>query len=371
MSGKYILMAINPGSTSTKVAVFEDEERLFGETIEHSAEALGAFAEIVDQYPYRKRAILEALARGGLSPAGMTAFVGRGGGLVACEGGTYPVNERLLEDAKSGRIAKHPATLGAVLAADFAREYGGAAYIVNPPDVDEMEDIARVGGLAALPRQSRFHALNQKEVALRACAEMGKLYAEVNLVVAHVGGGVSVSAHRRGRVVDTTDIVNGDCPMAPTRSGSLAPGAVVSMCFSGERTRKQMTDLILKNGGMVDHLGTSDVLEVKRRIEEGDSYAKLVYDAMIYQIGKSIGSYAAALSGEVDAILLTGGIARDRYLVDELARMVGFIASVKAFPGEFEMEALANGVLRVLRGTESPRTYTGVPVWSGFDAYRK
>jgi butyrate kinase len=362
----YRLFVINPGSTSTKIALFENDREVFSSNVSHGAARLKEFAEIPDQFPYRKETILGELAKNSISLEGTDAFVGRGGGLVGCEGGTYAVNETLLHHARIGFTVKHPATLGSQLAHDFARTYGGKAFVVNPPDVDEFDPVARVTGLADVARESRGHPLNQKEVAIRYAADTGRRYEDLNLVISHIGGGISVTAHRKGRMVDSTDVINGDGPMAPTRAGAIPATAIMRMCFSGKYTEKQIYDRITKAGGLVDHLGTSEVTEVLRRIENGDIYAKLVYDAMIYQIGKYIGAYATVLKGEIDAILLTGGIARDTYLVDGISGMVRYIAPVAVYAGEFEMEALAAGALRVLKGQEEAKTYTGVPVWSGF-----
>jgi butyrate kinase len=365
------LFVINPGSTSTKIALFEDEREVFSSNVSHDAAKLKEFAEISDQFSYRKETILGELARHGFSLAGTDAFVGRGGGLVGCEGGTYTINDTLLHHARTGFTVRHPAILGSQLAQDFAATYGGRAFVVNPPDVDEFEAIARVTGLADVVRESRGHPLNQKEVAIRYASDVGKRYEDLNLVISHIGGGVSVTAHRKGRMIDSTDVINGDGPMAPTRAGALPATAIVRMSYADGYTQKQMYDRITKTGGLIDHLGTSEVTEVLDRIRKGDPYARLVYDAMIYQIGKYIGAYAAVLRGEVDAILLTGGIAHDPYLVDGITVMVKFIAPVKVYAGEFEMEALAAGALRVLKGEEEPKTYTGIPVWSGFERQPK
>lgn len=367
MTKVYRLFTINPGSTSTKIAMFENDKRTFVANVSHDANVLKNFAEISDQFDYRKETILNELAKMNVSLEGTDAFVGRGGGLVGLDGGTYPVNDILLHHARIGFTIKHPATLGSQLAYDFAQTYGGQAFVVNPPDVDELDLVARVTGLASCARESRGHPLNQKEIGHRYAASIGQRYEDLNLVISHIGGGVSVTAHKQGRMVDSNDVVNGDGPMAPTRAGSIPCKDIINMCFSGQYTKKQMMDYLTKNGGMVDHLGTSDMLEVIEKIKNGDQYAKLIYDAMIYQIGKFIGAYAAVLRGKVDAIILTGGIARDENLVAELKDMVSFIAPVVAMPGEFEMEALAAGALRVLRGEEEPKNYTGVPVWSGFE----
>ena len=370
------MLAINPGSTSTKIALFENEKKLFGTEVVHDAAELRKCAEIADQFPLRRDTVVRAMADAGYRLDGVRsgsidAFVGRGGGCVACAGGTYSVNDLMLSDAGSGRYAKHPANFGSILASEFAREFGGKAFVVDPPSVDEMDDVARVTGIAGVYRHSRFHALNQKEAAIRAAAELGKSYADVNVVVAHVGGGSSVSAHRRGRVVDTTDLVDGEGPMAPTRCGNVPPGAVSGLCFSGEYAPSDISNLIFKNGGMENLLGTSDVREAKRMAEAGDEYAKLVQEAMAYQVGKYVGMFAAALRGDVDAVVLTGGVVRDTEFTEMVRSMVGFIAPVKVYGGEFEMEALANGALRVLRGEEKPQVYTGIPVWTDFKHLRR
>jgi butyrate kinase len=367
MDRKYRIFAINPGSTTTKTALFENERELFSANVSHDAVKLKDFSEISDQLPYRRETILSELAKNNISLEGIAAFVGRGGGLVGLTGGTYTVNETLLHHARIGFTVKHPATLGSRLAHEFATTYGGQAFVVNPPDVDEFDLIARVSGLSDVTRESRIHALNQKEVGIRYAHDIGRRYEDLNLVISHIGGGISVTAHRKGLMADSNDIINGDGPMAPTRAGAIPATAIIRMCYSGKYTEKEMYDRITKTGGLVDHLGTSEVKEVLARIKAGDTYAKLIYDAMIYQIGKYIGAYTAALKGDVDAILLTGGIAHDSYLVDKLTEMVSYIAPVKVYAGEFEMEALAAGALRVLKGEEQAKAYSGVPVWSGFE----
>lgn len=367
MTEKYKIFAINPGSTSTKIALFENEKAVFSVTVAHDTNKLKEFPEISDQLPYREEVMLAELAKNNIRLQGTDAFVGRGGGLVSLEGGTYAINEILLEHARVGITVKHPAMLGGQLAHEFASIYGGQSFVVNPPDVDEFDLIARVSGLSDIPRCSRCHALNQKEVAIRYAEEVGKRYEDLNLVIAHMGGGISVTVHRKGRMVDSTDNIEGDGPMAPNRPGALPVMPVVRMCFSGECTEKEISERITRGGGLLDHLGTADMLEAVERIKKGDNYAKLVYNAMIYQICKYIGAYATVLKGQVDAILLTGGIANDAYLVGQITESVEYIAPVKVYAGEFEMEALAAGALRVLTGKAKPKTYTGVPVWSGFE----
>lgn len=364
--GNYKVFAINPGSTSTKIAMFEDGNEVFSKNVSHDAEKLKEFREISDQFGYRKDTILEELDAAGQTLEGVDAFSARGGGLVNVEGGVYLVGEKLLEHARAGFSVKHPATLGAQLAAAFAKEYGGQAFVVNPPDVDEFTDVARMTGLKGIYRESRIHALNQKEIGIRYAGKLGKTYEELNLIVCHIGGGISVTAHEHGKMVDSNDIANGDGPMAPTRCGQLPVKDVINMCYSGMYTEREMRDKVTKTGGLVDHLGTSDAREVEQMVRDGNRYAKLVYDAMIYEIGKAAGAMAAVLKGQVDGIVLTGGISHDRYVVGGLREMLSFLAPIEVMAGEFEMEALAAGAIRVLEGKEEGKVYTGAPVWSGF-----
>ena len=367
MSRQYNVFAINPGSTSTKLAMFEGDKMTFSVNVTHDANKLNEFNEIADQLPYRKATILNELAKNNILLEGVDAFAARGGGLAGLEGGTYIVNEALLHHARICFAAKHPNTLASQIADDFTKIYGGKAFVVNPPDVDEFEDVARISGVSDVFRQCKSHPLNQKEVAIRHAASIGKCYEDMNLVIAHLGGGISVTAHQKGKMIDSSDAINGEGPMAPTRAGTIPAVSIVKMCFSGKYTEREMYDRITKNGGLVDHLGVSDVREVVALIDSGNQYAKLVLDAMIYQIGKHIGAYAAAMSGQVDAILLTGGIAHSKYLAEKLTAMVKFLAPVEVYAGEFELEALAAGAIRVLSGEEEPKLYTGIPVWNGFD----
>lgn len=363
---KYRIFAINPGSTSTKIAMFEGTKAVFSKNISHDADKLKAFKEISDQFEYRKETILRELNQAGMTLESVDAFSARGGGLVSVEGGVYRVGEKLLEHAREGFTVKHPAILGAQLAAAFAEGYGGEAYVVNPPDVDEFQDLARITGLKGIYRESRIHALNQKEIGIRYAAKMKTRYERLNLIICHIGGGISVTAHRQGKMVDSNDIANGDGPMAPTRCGQLPVKDVIAMCFSGKYTEKEMRDKVTKTGGLVDHLGTSDAREVGNMIKGGNVYAKRIYDAMLYEIGKTAGSMAAVLKGRVDGIILTGGISNDPYVVQYLTDMLSFIAPVEVMAGEFEMEALAAGAVRVLSGEEAAKDYTGIPVWCGF-----
>ena len=369
---QFRILALNPGSTSTKIAGFEGDREFFRRNVKHDASELARYARVIDQLRPRKETILRALAEEGIDIRSFDAYAGRGGGLVSCVSGVYEVIDKVREHERSGKYGgNHPAALGGLISAEFAQEFGGRAFIVNGPDTDEFCDEARLTGFSEVFRASHTHALNQKETALVAAKALGKAYGELNLIIAHIGGGVSVTAHRRGRMIDSNDIIDGDGPMAPTRSGALPVKPFMDLCYSGKWTRDEMYTRMTKTGGFVDHLGTSDVLEVKEMIRSGDRYAKLVYDAFIYQIAKNIGSMAAVLCGTVDAIVLTGGIARDEELVEKLKVRAGFIAPFLVYPGEFEMEALAKGALRVLRGEEEPVVYTGEPVFTDFSYLKK
>ena len=363
----YKIFTINPGSTSTKIALFEDVKKVFSANVAHDAEELKKFKEIGDQFEYRKDTILAELKKAGQDISDCDAFSGRGGGVEPCVGGTYRVSDLLYQHAKEGRSVKHPANLGPGLVKYFADKYGAQAFIVNPPDTDEFIDVARITGWKGVYRESKIHALNQKEIGIRYAAAHGKKYEDMNLIICHIGGGVSVTAHEHGKMIDSNDIAQGDGPMAPTRCGAIPVKNVIDVCFSGQYTAEEMYKRVTKSGGFVDHLGTSDAQEVEKMIQAGNRYAKIVYDAMIYQIGKYAGSMAVSLQGQVDGIILTGGIAHDQYLTEKLKGMIGWIAPVTVMAGEFEMEALAAGALRVLRKEEKAKDYTGIPVWNGFE----
>lgn len=361
----YKILAVNPGSTSTKIGLFQNEKEIFSKNISHNADRLKEFKEIQDQLPYRKEMIISELAGQKISLNDIDIFVGRGGGLAPLKGGVYTINDKLLYHAIHGASGQqHPAQLASQICHAFAQEYGRPSYVVNPPDVDEFEKIARVTGLSGIYRQSRIHALNQKEVALRFCREKGLNYRQSSLVICHIGGGISITSHKNGRMIDSSDVIQGDGPMTPTRAGSLPGIEVLRLCFSGKYTEKQLYNRMIKEGGLIDHLGTSDVIEVEKMIDNGDEHAQLIFNAMVYQIAKFIGSYACVLKGKVDAIILTGGISRSERLVAILKEYVNWIAQVEVMPGEFEMEALAAGALRVEEKEEEVLEYTGIPVWS-------
>ena len=370
MSKTYRIFTLSPGSTSTKLAVFENETIVFKANVSHDPEVLKTFKEIKDQLPYRVETILSELEKNNVSLEDIDAYAAYSGGLAPMIGGIYNVNEAILKDSREGKTVKHPALLGSQIIDEFAKKTKVPAFLVNPPDVDEFQDLARVTGIKDLYRESRVHVLNQKEVAMRYAKELGKKYEDCNFVVAHVGGGLSVTAQRKGKIVDGNDVLNGDGPMAPNRSGSVPAVPIIKMCFSGEYTEKEMIEKISKTGGLLGHLGTDDTRTIKKMIEEGDEYAKLIYDAMAYQLAKFIGSYAVVLEGQVDGIILTGGVSNEPYFVSNITKLCGFLAPIKVYGGDFEMEALASGAIRALDGEEEVKEYTGIPVWSGFDCYK-
>lgn len=367
MSKIYKIFSLSPGSTSTKLAVFENEKLIFKSNVAHDTEKLKEFREISDQLFYRRETILSELAKAGISLRDMDAFAAYSGGLESMVGGIYPVNNILLQHSRDGKTVKHPAILGAQLIHSFSAEYGAPALLVNPPDVDEFEDLSRITGLKGIYRESRVHVLNQKEVAMRYAKELGKSYGDCNFVVCHIGGGLSVTAHKKGFMVDGNDVLNGDGPMAPNRSGEIPAVPLIKMCYSGNYTEKEMIAKISKTGGLMGHLNTDNTMGIVERIKNGDKYAGLIYDGMAYQLSKSIGAYAVVLEGKVDGIILTGGVSNDTYFTDQVAIRCSWIAPIKVYGGDFEMEALASGAVRALSGAEKMKEYTGIPVWNGFN----
>ena len=354
--GKKIL-AINPGSTSTKIAVYEDLNPILVETLRHSAEEIGSYATIYEQFSFRKNVILKVLEDKNFDIKELSAVVGRGGLLKPIEGGTYIVDDAMLEDLKVGVLGQHASNLGGIIAKEIAKEVNVEAYIVDPVVVDEMDEIARVSGMPEIDRMSIFHALNQKAVAKRYAKENHKKYDELNLIVAHLGGGISVGAHEKGRVIDVNNALDGEGPFSPERSGGLPVGSLVKMCFSGKYTIDEIKKKINGQGGVVAYLNTNNMKEVGERAESGDVEAKLVQDSMSYQVAKEIGKCAAVLSGKVDAIILTGGIAYSKDITSYIKERVEFISQVVVYPGEDEMLALTEGALRVLEGEEVARQY--------------
>ncbi len=351
-------LIINPGSTSTKIAVYTDENMIFEKTIRHTNEELQPYNKVVDQFQFRKDLIISTLKENNMSLDELDAVVGRGGLLNPIEGGTYTVNDKLIEDLKTNVKGEHASNLGGLLARSIADGVNIPSFIVDPVVVDEMEDVARVSGHPNFERVSIWHALNQKAVARRAAKEkFGKTYEEMNFVIAHLGGGISVGAHEKGRVIDVNNALNGEGPLSPDRSGTLPTGQLVKLCFSGKYTEAEINKIIAGKGGISAHLGTNNVQVVGEKANAGDEKAKLIYSAMAYQVAKAIGEYSVALDGNVDAILITGGIAYDKGFVQMIEKKVNFIAEVIAYPGEDELLALAQGGLRVLNGIEKAKIY--------------
>lgn len=348
------ILVINPGSTSTKVAVFEDEKKLCGENIEHTVEDLGDLA-ILEQGPMRKTAVLDFLNRQGISLDSLSAVVGRVGVLPPVKSGAYLVDENLI-DALKHKSTPHASNLGGIIAAEIAGQAGVNAYIYDSIAVDEMDEMAHLSGTPLVRRTSHFHALNSRAMAIEYAKSQGKNYKDLNLIVAHMGGGISTSAHCKGNIIDMT--ADDEGTFSPTRAGRVHTRILVDLCFSGTYARKEMQTLLRGKGGLFAYLGTADAREVEKRIAEGDEYAEMVYRGMAYQIGKDIGSLATVLKGEVDAIILTGGVAYSKMLTGWVKEQVSFLAPVVVLPGEHEMEALSQGVIRVLRGEETAQTFT-------------
>lgn len=353
----YKLLIINPGSTSTKIGVYENEKEVFVKTLRHSSDEIAKYDSIFEQKEFRKSVIMNVLKENNFDVNTLDAVVGRGGMLKPIPGGTYEVNEALLNDLKVGVQGEHASNLGGILANEIAKEVGGRAFIVDPVVVDELEPVARISGVPELPRKSKFHALNQKAVAKRFGKESKRGYENLNLIVVHMGGGVSVGAHKNGKVIDVNNALDGDGPFSPERSGAVPVGDLIKMCFSGEYTQEEVYKKIVGKGGYVAYLNTNDARDVLREKEEGNKFAELIYNAFIYQVSKSIGEMATVLKGKVDSIILTGGIAYSPIVVSDIKERVEWISNVAVYPGEDELLALAQGAIRVLGGEEEAKVY--------------
>lgn len=350
-------LIINPGSTSTKIGVFEDETLLFEETLRHSTEEIAQYTSIVDQKDFRKEIITNLLKEKDFDINSLNMVVGRGGMLKPIPGGTYAVTDDLLEDLKIGKQGQHASNLGGILAREIGDSIGVPSFIVDPVVVDELCDIARYSGVPELPRTSVFHALNQKAVAKRYAKETGKAYDSLNLIVVHMGGGVSVGAHENGRIIDVFNALDGDGAFSPERAGGAPVGALIKMCFSGQYTEKEVYKKFVGNGGFNAYLGTNDMRDVEKMVNDGDAKAKEIRDAFIFQVSKDMGSMAAVLKGKVDQIVVTGGIAYDKGVVAGLKERCEWIAPFTVYPGEDELLALVQGGLRVVNGEEEAMKY--------------
>lgn len=350
------VLVINPGSTSTKIAVWGVSGPLLQQTIVHPSDELSRYPRVVDQFHLRKDAVEEAVGDW-LTKNKLAAVVGRGGPLRPLEGGTYFINQRMLEDLRSGKYSNHASNLGAILSHYFAGRLDIPCFVVDPVTVDEFTDLARVSGVPEIQRKCRSHALNIKATAREAAAMIGKGIEDTRFVVAHMGGGLSICALQGGRICDVNDGLLGMGPFSPERAGALPIGALVKLCFSGKFDEGGLLQKLSTESGLKGYLGTSDLVEIERRIEAGDSEARLYYDAMIYQIAKEIGAIAAVLKGDMDGIILTGGMAHSTRLTNGLKEYIGFLGRLFVIPGEKEMEALALGAFRVLQGKEEAKTY--------------
>lgn len=354
------ILAINPGSTSTKFAVYEGEKCILIKTIRHSIEEISKYRHIVDQFEFRKGVIIDDLVEEGINVDSIKHIIGRGGSTYPMESGVYLVNNLMLQHVREGVMGEHASNLGPLIADFIALQIPGAkAYIADPIVTDELEPIARFAGHPRFSRVSIFHALNQKAIARSHALKCGQAYEDLNLIVTHLGGGISIGAHKKGRVIDVNNALNGEGPFSPERSGTLPVYQLIEICFSGKFSKDQIYRMVVGEGGYVAYLGTNDALQVQLAAEKGDEKAKIIQDALGYQVAKLIGEMAVVLNGRVDGILLTGGLAYNQYLVDFITQKVKFIAPVYNYPGEDELKALAMNALRVARGEIQAKVYTG------------
>lgn len=345
------ILAINPGSTSTKIAVFNGTNPVFVRTIYHSSEELAKFEKITDQYSFRKEIIYKQLEEAGIEMSSINAIVGRGGLVKPIPSGVYEVNEVMKADLRNSPMGEHASNLGGLIADDIAKSLNNVrAFITDPVVVDELEPIARVAGHPEFKRISIFHALNQKAIARQHAKSIMRRYEDLNLIVVHLGGGISVGAHRKGRVIDVNQALDGEGPFSPERSGTLPAADLARLCYSEKYTLKEVLTMIKGKGGLAAHLGTNSAYEVEQRMQAGDENAKFIFEAMAFQVAKEIGAMSTVLKGEVDAIILTGGIAHGKWFVNQVIERVYKIAPVHVYPGEDEMRALALNGLMVLKG---------------------
>lgn len=357
MSSDKTILIINPGSTSTKVGIFTAGEMKVNVSVKHTDEELRKFPTIWDQYDYRRDAILGVLHGQGLAMGDLDAIACRGGNVKPLPGGTYKVCPKMIADMKSGIYGGHPINVGGLVAFDLGNEYDIPVLTADPPMTDELCDSARFSGIPQIARQSSFHALNQKATARKIAAGLGKRYDEVNLIVVHLGGGISVGAHRKGKIIDVNNALDGDGPFSPERAGSLPAGDLVKMCFSGDYTKEQMLKLLTGGGGLYAYLGTTNAIEIQQRIAAGDEKAAGVYEAMAYQVAKEVGACTTVLEGDIDAIALTGSLVYSQVLLDSLKKKISFIAPIYLNPGENEMEALADAAMRYFNNEEELAIY--------------
>ena len=374
MANKYKILTINPGSTSTKIGIFEDETKIFEITIRHSTNHLEKFNGIWDQYNFRKAEIIKILEKNNYDVSKLDAVVGRGGLLKPIPNGTYAVDEEMVQDARVGVIGQHASNLGCVIAYSIAWEYNIPSYIVDPPSVDDLIDIAKISGHAKMKRTSLFHALNIFATARNFAKDIKKDFKELNLIVAHLGGGISVAALEKGKAINSNSGLQ-EGPFSPERSGNLPPLELIKMAFSGDYTHAEMKKMIIGKGGLVSYFGTNKAHEVENMIKAGSKKHKLIFEAMAFQISEAIGARATNLKGKIDGIILTGGLANSKILTDWVSERTKFICKTYTYPGELELEALASGALRALKGEEQIKRYNvktpkiGIYYWDNLEAY--
>lgn len=351
----YKILAINPGSTSTKIAIYEDEKEIFCENIEHEMKELEKYELVIEQFEMRKDRIISLLENRGYDIKELSATVGRGGMVPPVKAGAYRVNDLMIDRLTNRPIFEHASNLGAIIAYEIANMVGVPAYIYDSVRVDELEDIARISGMPDIPRTSTNHVLNSRAVAMKVAKKHGKKYEEINSIVAHIGGGISINVHKKGKLIDV--IPDDEGTFSPERAGRVPCKALIDLCYSGKYDKNTMHKKLRGNGGLKAYLNTHDAREVEKRIKDGDQYAELVYEAMAYQVAKGIGEMATVVEGEVDYIILTGGIAYSKLFTNWVIKRVKFIAPIEMMPGENEMESLALGTLRVLKGEEEAHEY--------------
>ncbi len=360
------LLIINPGSTSTKISVFDDDKCLFTESVFHDAPVLLQYPTTNDQMPFRSQVIRDILNKHDIDIKTINVWVGRGGCAYSQRSGVMEIDERLVKDTADDKGGSdHPAKLGVMLAYDFCKEYGGKMYTLNPTNVDELCDYARITGIAGVYKRAQTHVLNQKAIAKIHAESLGRSYRNCSFIVCHIDGGITITAHKNGMMIDSTEGAGGDGPFTPTRLGSIPVMELAN--YVEKHSAEDLRKMCSRSGGFVSHFGTSNAETIHRQMEEGDKKASTIWNAMVYQICKSIGAMAAVLEGKVDAILLTGGLVRYKDMVDSIKQRCEWIAPVSAYPGEVEQEAMASAVLDVLSGNEQAFKYSGEPVFSGFD----
>lgn len=350
------ILAINPGGTSTKISVFDDENEILKKSIVHTRDDLKPYRKVFDEYEYRKILILDVLCKEKIELKSIDATVGRGGLMKPIEGGTYRVNDKMIDDLRNEVNGEHASNLGSVLAKNIGDEIGVPSFVVDPVSVDEFDEVSRITGISDIEKASWLHALNHKAVSRKIAEKLGGKYEDFNFIVAHLGSGISIVAHKNGKMIDGSG-GRSDGPFSPERSGGLLAYPLVQLCYSGKYTKEEMVTKVSSTGGMYDYLGTKDMVEIQERIEAGDEKAKIIMDAFIYQIAKEISMYGASLYGKVDRIILTGGISYSQLVDEEVVKRVSYLAPVEIVPGEMEMEALVLGTLRVLNGEEKVKIY--------------